>query len=52
MPGRRPIFATLVSNLFWGTRDFLFKATLEPASPEKRKAKAAKKAAKKKKKEK
>ncbi|MEQ6167272.1 MULTISPECIES: hypothetical protein [unclassified Ekhidna] len=47
MPGRRPIFASLVSNLFWGTRDFLFKATLEPASPEKRKAKAAKKAAKK-----
>lgn len=49
MPGRRPIFASLVSNLIWGTRDFLFKATLEPASPEKRKAKEAKKAAKKKK---
>ena len=48
MPGRRPIFASLVYNLFWGTRDFLFKATLEPASPEKRKAKEAKKAAKKK----
>lgn len=47
MPGRRPIFASLISNLFWGTRDFLFKATLEPASHEKRKEKEAKKAAKK-----
>ncbi len=47
MPGRRPIFASLISNLFWGTRDFLFKATLEPASHEKRKAKEAQKAAKK-----
>ncbi len=51
MPGRRPILASLITNLFWGTRDFLFKATLEPASPEKRKEKEAKKAAKKKKKE-
>ncbi|SNS93946.1 hypothetical protein SAMN05421640_1703 [Ekhidna lutea] len=51
MPGRRPIFATLITSLFWGTRDFLFKATLEPASPEKRKAREAKKAAKKNKKE-
>ncbi len=50
MPGRRPIFATLITSLFWGTRDFLFKATLEPASPEKRKAREAKKAAKQKKK--
>lgn len=49
MPGRRPIFASLISNLFWGTRDFLFKATLEPASHEKRKAKEDKKAAKQKK---
>ena len=47
MPGRRPIFASLVSNLFWGTRDFLFKVTLEPASPEKRKKKEAAKQAKK-----
>ncbi len=52
MPGRRPIFATLITNLFWGTRDFLFRATLEPASHEKRKAKEAKKEAKKKKEEK
>ncbi|WP_425393050.1 hypothetical protein [Ekhidna sp.] len=50
MPGRRPIFASLITNLFWGTRDLLFKATLEPASPEKRKEREAKKAAKKKKK--
>ncbi|MEO9872814.1 hypothetical protein [Ekhidna sp.] len=46
MPGRRPIFVSLVSNLFWGTRDFIFKATLEPASPEKRKRKEAAKKAK------
>jgi hypothetical protein len=51
MPGRRPIFASLISSLIWGTRDFLFRATLEPASPEKRKAKEAKKAARKKKKD-
>lgn len=47
MPGRRPILATLITNLFWGTRDFFFKITLEPASPEKRKEKEAKKKAKK-----
>ncbi|NQZ77781.1 MAG: hypothetical protein HRT61_17000 [Ekhidna sp.] len=46
MPGRRPILASLFTNIFWGTRDFLFKVTLEPASPEKRKAKEAKKKAK------
>ncbi|MEQ9466108.1 MAG: hypothetical protein RLN88_01780 [Ekhidna sp.] len=46
MPGRRPILASLITNLFWGTRDFLFKATLEPASPEKRKQKEAAKKAK------
>ena len=43
MPGRRPIFATLVTSLFYGTRDFLFKVTLEPASHEARRAKEAKK---------
>lgn len=48
MPGRRPIFLSLVSSLIWGTRDFLFKALLEPASHEKRKAKEEKKKAKKK----
>ncbi len=50
MPGRRPIFASLISNLFWGTRDFLFKVTLEPASPQERKKKEEAKKAKKKKK--
>lgn len=50
MPGRRPIFASLITTLFWGTRDFLFKATLEPISAEKRKEKEAKKAAQKEKK--
>lgn len=52
MPGRKPIFASLITNLFWGTRDFLFKVTLEPASPQKRKAQEAKKAEKEKRKEK
>lgn len=47
MPGRRPILATLITSIFWGTRDFFFKVTLEPASPEKRKAKEEKKKAKK-----
>jgi len=51
MPGRRPIFATLISSLILGTRDLLFKMTLEPDSPAKRKAKQAKKEAKKKKQE-
>lgn len=39
MAGRRPILASLISNLFWGTRDYLFKAMLEPDSPEERKRK-------------
>jgi len=43
MPGRRPILASLITTLLWGTRDFLFKVTLEPASPSKRKAKEKKK---------
>ena len=43
MAGRRPIFATLITTLFWGARDFLFKVTLEPASHDKRRAKEAKK---------
>ncbi len=47
MPGRRPIFASLVTKLFWGTRDFLFKIILEPASPEKRKKKEVENQAKK-----
>ena len=48
MPGRRPIFASLIASIFWGTRDLLFKVTLEPASHDKRKAKEAKKDEKKK----
>ncbi len=47
MAGRRPIFVSLITTLFWGTRDFLFKVTLEPASHEKRRAKEAKKSLKK-----
>lgn len=43
MPGRRPIFASLITNIFWGTRDFLFRVTLEPASHDKRRAKEDKK---------
>lgn len=52
MAGRRPIFATLVSSLFYGTRDLLFRVTLEPASHESRRAKEARKKEKKEKKEK
>ena len=52
MAGRRPIFATLVSDLFYGTRDLLFRAMLEPASHADQKAKEAKKQAKKEKKNK
>lgn len=48
MPGRRPIFLSLVSSLIWGTRDFFFKALLEPESHEKRQAKEDKKKGKKK----
>ncbi len=43
MPGRRPIFVSLVSTLIWGTRDFIFKAFLEPESHEERKKKEDKK---------
>jgi hypothetical protein len=43
MAGRRPIFLSLISSLIWGTRDFLFKALLEPASHEDRKKKDKKK---------
>jgi hypothetical protein len=32
MPGRRPIFATLVSGLFTTVRDVLFKLILDPAA--------------------
>lgn len=49
MAGRRPIFATLVTNLFWGTRDFFFKIMLEPDSHEERREKEAKKESEKKK---
>ena len=42
MAGRKPIFATLVTSLYYGTRDLLFKVTLEPASHQSRKAKEAK----------
>ena len=47
MAGRRPIFATLVSDLYYGTRDLLFRITLEPASHANQRAKEAKKEAKK-----
>ena len=43
MAGRRPIFATLLSSIILGTRDFFFKAMLEPASHKKRQEKEAKK---------
>lgn len=42
MPGRRPILASLITNVFWGTRDFLFKVTLEPAAHDKKKPKESK----------
>lgn len=43
MPGRRPILATLLSDFLTGIRDLLFKATLEPKSPQERKEKENKK---------
>lgn len=43
MPGRRPIFVTLVGDIVSFLRDVLFKAILEPASPAKRRAKRMKK---------
>ncbi len=39
MVGRRPIFASLVTSLYYWVRDSLYKATLEPESHEVRKAK-------------
>ncbi len=42
MAGRKPIFATLVTSFYYGTRDLLFKVTLEPASHQSRRAKEAK----------
>ena len=43
MPGRRPIFVSLVSNWYYFLRDGLFRLTLEPEAPEVRKAKGSKK---------
>jgi hypothetical protein len=43
MPGRKPIFATLVSDLYTFTRDSMFKVFLEPDSHEERRAKEEKK---------
>ena len=43
MPGHRPIFATLVSDIIGFTRDAMFKLFLEPASHEERRAKEEKK---------
>jgi len=48
MRGHRPIFVTLVTDIFWRTRDFLFKIILEPASHEKRRSEEAGKGEKKK----
>jgi len=47
MPGRRPIFATLLSSSYYWLRDGLFKVTLEPEAPEVRKSKASNKPQKK-----
>lgn len=43
MAGRKPIFATLVTDIYYGTRDLLFKVTLEPASHANQRAKENKK---------
>lgn len=43
MPGHKPIMVTLISNIYVGLRDLLFRAMLEPASHQKRKEKEAKK---------
>ena len=43
MPGRKPIFATLVVDVYTFTRDAMFKLFLEPASHEDRRAKEEKK---------
>lgn len=42
MPGHKPIFATLIVNLFMFLRDSLYKAVLEPSAPSKRRAKRIK----------
>ncbi|WP_421873659.1 hypothetical protein [Marinoscillum sp.] len=43
MPGHKPIFASLVVDLYTFLRDSLYKALLEPASASKRRAKRMKK---------
>ncbi|MFY0607235.1 MAG: hypothetical protein JXR10_10990 [Cyclobacteriaceae bacterium] len=47
MPGRRPIFATLMFDLSTLLRDGLYKALLEPASHADRKKKESKNKSKK-----
>ena len=42
MPGHKPIFASLVVNLYTFLRDSLYKAVLEPSAPSKRRAKRMK----------
>lgn len=42
MLGHQPIFATLVTGIFRGMRNFLYKMILEPKSHEERKKKKAK----------
>lgn len=44
MPGRRPIFISLVSDFYYFLRDFLYKKTIEPKAPQIRKSKEAKSA--------
>lgn len=39
MAGRRPIFASLISDVLSFTRDFFYKILLEPESHAKRRAK-------------
>ncbi len=48
MPGHKPIFVTLVTDIITFTRDAMFKVFLEPASHEDRRAKEEKKDKKKK----
>lgn len=48
MPGRRPIFFSLMSSIYHFFRDLFFKAMLEPESPAKRRVKRIKKGKKKK----
>ena len=42
MLGHQPIFATLVTGIFRGMRNLLYKMILEPKSHEERKTKEAK----------